>query len=61
MKVVQLVAERVSYVCSVYHILMTVRAEVHEYTVVYEFAHFTFTMRRPELRPQWQSVYRPLG
>ncbi|KAK3884240.1 hypothetical protein Pcinc_011516 [Petrolisthes cinctipes] len=57
----QLVAQRVFHVCPVYHILMAFRAEVFDYTVVYEFADFTFVMRKPTLRPQWQSVYHPLG
>ncbi|KAK4302150.1 hypothetical protein Pmani_025758 [Petrolisthes manimaculis] len=61
MQAVQLVAERVSHVCAVYHVLMALRAEVFDYTVVYEFAYFTFAMKKPTLRPQWQSVYHPLG
>lgn len=61
MQAVKLVVERVAYACPVYHTLMLHRTKVYDYTVVYEFGYFTFTMGKPELKPQWQSVYRPLG
>lgn len=56
-----MVNERVAYICPVYHILMPVRLEKHDFTYTYEFSYFSFAMAKPSLKPQWQSLYYPLA
>ncbi|KAK3884234.1 hypothetical protein Pcinc_011510 [Petrolisthes cinctipes] len=56
----KLVYDRVAYICPVYHILMPVRFEQHDFTFSYEFSYFSFAMAKPSLKPQWQSLYYPL-
>ncbi|KAK3884237.1 hypothetical protein Pcinc_011513 [Petrolisthes cinctipes] len=56
----KLVYDRVAYICPVYHILMPVRFEQHDFAFSYEFSYFSFAMAKPSLKPQWQSLYYPL-
>ncbi|XP_045111732.1 glutamate receptor 2-like [Portunus trituberculatus] len=60
-EVTSLVEERVSFIASVYHILMTVRAEKYDYTHTFEFSYVSFSMAKPHREPQWQSLYYPLA
>ncbi|KAK8397753.1 hypothetical protein O3P69_004504 [Scylla paramamosain] len=55
------VEERVSFIASIYYILMTVRAEKYDFTQTYEFSYVSFSMAKPRQEPQWQSLYYPLA
>ncbi|XP_063886436.1 ionotropic receptor 93a-like [Scylla paramamosain] len=55
------VQERVSFLCPVYHIMMSVRAEKYDFTYTYEYAYFSFAMAKPEQEPRWRSLYYPLA
>ncbi|XP_063886435.1 ionotropic receptor 21a-like [Scylla paramamosain] len=55
------VEERVSFIASIYHILMTVRAEKYDFTQTFEFSYVSFSMAKPRQEPQWQSLYYPLA
>ncbi|XP_069191343.1 ionotropic receptor 21a isoform X1 [Procambarus clarkii] len=60
-QVVSQVVDRVSFMASVYHILLPQRQEQYDFTFTYEYAYFSFAMAKPSLQPQWQSVYLPLA
>ncbi|KAK3868784.1 hypothetical protein Pcinc_025822 [Petrolisthes cinctipes] len=57
----RLVEERVSYITPVIHIIMPQRLERYDFSFVYEYASIDFSMAKPVLRPQWQSLYYPLS
>ncbi|KAK4327141.1 hypothetical protein Pmani_002370 [Petrolisthes manimaculis] len=40
---------------------MPQRQERYDFSVVYEYATIDFSMAKPVLRPQWQSLYYPLS
>lgn len=46
---------------TVYHSLMLTRAQVHDFSFTYEFAHLSFAMAKPAQEPQWQGLYYPLS
>ena len=47
--------------CPNYHMMMTVRAEIYDFTYTYEFSYFSFAMAKPSQEPRWQSLYYPLA
>ncbi|KAK8397754.1 hypothetical protein O3P69_004505 [Scylla paramamosain] len=55
------VEERVSFIASIYYVLMTLRAEKYDFTQTFEFSYVSFSMAKPRQEPQWQSLYYPLA
>ncbi|KAG7163534.1 Ionotropic receptor 93a-like 7 [Homarus americanus] len=45
---------------TVFHIMLPGRLERYDYSWVYEYASLDFSMARPGIKPQWQSLYYPL-
>ncbi|XP_042227728.1 glutamate receptor ionotropic, delta-1-like, partial [Homarus americanus] len=59
-EVTQRVVDRVSFMATVFHIMLPGRLERYDYSWVYEYASLDFSMARPGIKPQWQSLYYPL-
>ncbi|KAG7162368.1 hypothetical protein Hamer_G007886 [Homarus americanus] len=60
-EVTRLVMERVSFMATVYHIVLPQRRLLYDYTYPYELGSTDFTMATPSLTPKWQSLYDPLA
>lgn len=45
---------------TIYHIVLPQRQLRHDYTYTYEFVLTDFTMAKPSLSSNWQSLYDPL-
>ncbi|XP_050713412.1 uncharacterized protein LOC126996696 [Eriocheir sinensis] len=58
---IQKVEERASFICPVYHIVMSVRVKRHDFTFTHEFSYLSFAMAKPSQKPQWQGLYYPLA
>ncbi|XP_076058553.1 ionotropic receptor 93a-like [Oratosquilla oratoria] len=59
-QVVQKVQERVSFFSPIFHLILPRRLESYDFSYAYEFVPVGFSMAKPELKPQWQSLYYPL-
>nr|XP_027221746.1 uncharacterized protein LOC113813891 [Penaeus vannamei] len=56
-----LTSQRVSFVTPVYHAVLATRLKRFDYSLGYTFAFISFSMKKPEIQPQWQSLYYPLA
>lgn len=61
LKVTQRVQERKSFMATVVYNVLYHRLEMYDFTFSYTYGFFDFTAAKPELRPQWQSLYYPLS
>ncbi|XP_042866394.1 uncharacterized protein LOC122249515 [Penaeus japonicus] len=59
-EVTKRVEERVSFISSIYYVVLANRMERHDFTYTYQFSYESFCMAKPGLRPQWESLYYPL-
>ncbi|XP_071527362.1 ionotropic receptor 93a-like [Panulirus ornatus] len=55
------VEERKSFISSVYYTVLPQRLERFDMTYTYEYVSPVFCMRKPGLKPGWQSLYYPLA
>lgn len=55
------VEERVSFIASIYYVVLVNRLERHDFTYTYQFSYESFCLAKPGLRPQWESLYYPLA
>ncbi|XP_068241248.1 ionotropic receptor 93a-like isoform X2 [Palaemon carinicauda] len=53
------VAERKSFIATIIYAVFPKRLEQYDYSYMFEYAFHAFTMARPALKPQWQSLYYP--
>ncbi|KAK7076226.1 hypothetical protein SK128_028321 [Halocaridina rubra] len=61
-EVLQRVAERVSFMSPVVHMVLPQRLLRVDFTCTYEHGiNIAFAMAKPVLKPQWQSLYYPLS
>ncbi|ROT85936.1 Variant Ionotropic Glutamate Receptor [Penaeus vannamei] len=60
-EVTQRVEERVSFIASIYYVVLVNRLERHDFTYTYQFSYESFCLSKPGLRPQWESLYYPLA
>ncbi|XP_047485596.1 uncharacterized protein LOC125036762 [Penaeus chinensis] len=60
-EVTQRVEERVSFIASIYYVVLANRLERHDFTYTYQFSYESFCLAKPGLRPQWESLYYPLA
>ncbi|XP_076059359.1 ionotropic receptor 93a-like [Oratosquilla oratoria] len=60
-EVTQRVEERVSFLASVIYAVFPHRMEHYDYSYAFEYAFHAFSMAKPALKPQWQSLYYPLS
>ncbi|XP_047482563.1 uncharacterized protein LOC125034667 [Penaeus chinensis] len=56
-----LTSQRISFVTPVYHAVLATRLKRFDYSMGYTFAFISFSMKKPEIQPQWQSLYYPLA
>ncbi|XP_063584652.1 ionotropic receptor 21a-like [Penaeus indicus] len=56
-----LTSQRISFVTPVYHAVLVTRLKRFDYSLGYTFAFISFSMKKPEIQPQWQSLYYPLA
>ncbi|XP_037782032.1 uncharacterized protein LOC119578535 [Penaeus monodon] len=54
-------SQRISFVTPVYHAVLATRLKRFDYSMGYTFAFISFSMKKPEIQPQWQSLYYPLA
>ncbi|XP_063596697.1 uncharacterized protein LOC134773425 [Penaeus indicus] len=59
-EVTRRVEERVSFIASIYYVVLVNRLERHDFTYTYQFSYESFCLAKPGLRPQWESLYYPL-
>ncbi|XP_064118708.1 ionotropic receptor 93a-like isoform X2 [Macrobrachium nipponense] len=52
---------RESYIASVFHAVLPMRLKRFDYSSVYEYSSVDFSFAKPEVKPQWQSLYYPLS
>ncbi|XP_071527001.1 ionotropic receptor 21a-like [Panulirus ornatus] len=45
----------------VFHLMLYTRMERYDYSYPYTFVSFGFGLAKPQLKPQWQSLYYPLA
>ncbi|XP_069999969.1 ionotropic receptor 21a isoform X2 [Penaeus vannamei] len=55
------VVERVAFLSPIFHNVLPARLERYEFSFVYEFGSLDFSRAKPDLQPQWQSLYYPLS
>ncbi|XP_071527361.1 ionotropic receptor 93a-like isoform X2 [Panulirus ornatus] len=55
------VVERESFMAPVYHTVLPQRLERFDMTYTYEYSFLAFGMKKPGLKPRWQSLYYPLA
>ncbi|XP_071527025.1 ionotropic receptor 93a-like [Panulirus ornatus] len=55
------VPERRSFISPVYHTVLPQRLERYDVTYTYEYVFMAFGMKKPGLKPGWQSLYYPLA
>ncbi|KAG7162367.1 Glutamate receptor ionotropic, delta-1-like 14, partial [Homarus americanus] len=60
-QVTELVMERVSFMATVYHVVLPQRQLLYDYSYPYEHVFADFTMATPSLTSRWQSLYDPLA
>ncbi|XP_037797032.1 uncharacterized protein LOC119592274 [Penaeus monodon] len=60
-EVTRKVEERVSFIASIYYVVLVNRLERHDFTYTYQFSYESFCLAKPGLRPQWESLYYPLA
>ncbi|XP_066966985.1 ionotropic receptor 93a-like isoform X3 [Macrobrachium rosenbergii] len=60
-EVLDKVEVRESYIASVFHAVLPMRLKRFDYSSVYEYSSVDFSFAKPEVKPQWQSLYYPLS
>ncbi|XP_042860396.1 ionotropic receptor 21a-like [Penaeus japonicus] len=55
------VVERVAFLSPIFHNVLPARLDRYEFSFVYEYGSLDFSMAKPNLKPQWQSLYYPLS
>ncbi|XP_071527035.1 ionotropic receptor 21a-like [Panulirus ornatus] len=58
---VEILMRRESFIIPVYYTVLPQRLKQFDVTYTYEFAFMSFGMKKPGLRPSWQSLYYPLA
>ncbi|XP_042214829.1 uncharacterized protein LOC121861248 [Homarus americanus] len=53
------VEARRSFVASIVYVVLPSRMEKYDFTQIFDFTPFCFATSKPELKPQWQSLYKP--
>ncbi|XP_068247429.1 ionotropic receptor 93a-like [Palaemon carinicauda] len=52
---------RESFIASVFHAVLPMRLKRFDYSSIYEYSSVDFSFAKPEVKPQWQSLYYPLS
>ncbi|KAK7083239.1 hypothetical protein SK128_001425 [Halocaridina rubra] len=53
--------KRQTFATPVYHVVLYNRLKRFEYTLGYTYSRLSFSMAKPKLTPNWQSLYNPLS